>query len=89
MQDLNLTRSSSLGRQMEIQAAHAVDRAAGNSSQQQLFTVGMRMSTGGDSYTSIIINGTAAAGANGSLTIGQVRPKRRERPLFSRPSSAF
>jgi hypothetical protein len=68
-QDLNLTGSSSLGRQLEIQAAFV---PTSGSQQQQLFSVGVQLITGNGTFTSILVNGTAAASADGTITLGQV-----------------
>lgn len=74
LQELNLTQSISLGRQMEVQILFA---PAANISQggQQPFSVGVQLSTGQGTSTSIIVNGTAAATTNGSLQVAQVLAK--------------
>ncbi|CAL8464935.1 g4470 [Coccomyxa elongata] len=69
-QELNLTQSTSLGRQIEVQIAFA---PAANMSQggQQPFSVGIQISTGQGTSTLITVNGTAAATTNGTLQIAQ------------------
>ena len=71
LQELNLTLSNSLGRQMEVQIAFA---PAASSSQggQQPFSVGIQLSTGQGTSTLIMVNGTAAAMTNGTLQVSQV-----------------
>ncbi|EIE20550.1 hypothetical protein COCSUDRAFT_67413 [Coccomyxa subellipsoidea C-169] len=69
-QELNLTQSSSMGRQTEIMAAFAV-AANGSQGGQQPFSIGIQLSTGQGTFTQITVNGTAAAIANGSLNIAQ------------------
>lgn len=71
LQELNLTQSSSLGRQIEVLTAFA-PVANGSLGRQQPFSVGMQLSTGHGTFTQITVNGTAAASAKGTLTISQV-----------------
>ncbi len=73
LQELNLTQSSSMGRQTEIMAAFA-SAANGSQGGQQPFSIGIQLSTGQGTFTQITVNGTAAAIANGSLNIAQVSP---------------
>lgn len=75
LQELNLTQSTSLGRQIEVQMAFA---PATNMSQggQQPFSVGIQLSTGQGTSTLITVNGTAAATTNGTLQIAQVPANR-------------
>ena len=74
VQELVLSQSAYLGRQIEIIAAFSVDANAstGNSTAQSPFAVGLQLNTGNGTYTRISINGTGAASQTGGLQIFQV-----------------
>ena len=73
-QELVLSQSAYLGRQMEVLAAFSIGAKAstGNSTAQSPFAVGLQLDTGNGTYTRISINGTAAALQTGDLQIMQV-----------------
>ena len=74
MQELALSPSAYLGRQMEISAAFSMgaNASTGNSTAQSPFAVGLLLDTGNGTYTRISINGTSAALQTGELQIMQV-----------------
>ena len=74
VQELVLSSSAYLGRQMEVIAAFSMDvnASTGNSTTQNPFAVGLQLNTGNGTYTRISINGTAAALQTGGLQILQV-----------------
>lgn len=74
MQELALSKSAYLGRQMEIIAAFSTggNASTGNSTAQSPFAVGLQLDTGNGTYTRISINGTSAALQTGELQIMQV-----------------
>ncbi len=74
MQELQLSQSAYLGRQMEVIAAFSIgaNASSGNSTAQSPFAVGLQLDTGNGTYTRVSINGTAAALQTGDLQIMQV-----------------
>ena len=88
MQDLNMTASTSRGRQLEVLLSFAVDSGVPLNNATAVsfladpqpavntsispFTVGVQLDTGGGTYTRVHVNGTAAAAPDGSMTITQV-----------------
>ena len=74
MQELQVSQSAYLGRQMEVIAAFSIgaNASSGNSTAQSPFAVGLQLDTGNGTYTRVSINGTAAALQAGNLQIMQV-----------------
>ena len=74
LQELDMSQSATLGRQMEVIAAFrlGVNASRGNSTVQSPFAVGLQLNTGNGTFTRITVNGTAAPLQNGTLQIGQV-----------------
>lgn len=73
LQELEMRQSATLGRQMEILLNFTAVANASQSGGQQPFSVGVQLSTGEGTSTRIVVNGTAAIGANQTLNIAQVR----------------
>jgi hypothetical protein len=71
-QDLNTSASASRGRQLEALVSFQVDTTAPVSASAAPFTVGLQLDTGAGTNTRVLLNGTAAAAANGSITVLQV-----------------
>ena len=71
-QDLNTSASASRGRQLEALVTFHVDMAAPLSAGAAPFILGLQLNTGASTHTRVLLNGTAAAAPNGSMTVVQV-----------------